>query len=288
MNLGDSYAARLRQSGDQYAGSLSKSGRGVLTDVTRPLPIGLKEKDLCGIPWRVAFALQADGWWLRSDIIWAKPNPMPESVTDRPTKSHEYIFMLTKSASYFFDQDAVKEPSTYAHEAKWDPGTDGLGEDDRKTGKSTRRFKTPGKNSREFVDRDPAHLRSLGAKLAGANGVEVRAAVGNKFGPAAICPDDPANSPITRNIRTVWNMATQPYSGAHFATFPEELAERCIKAGSKKGSIVLDPFSGAGTTVLVADKLNRRGIGLDLKPEYCALGKNRCHNDAPLFTGVSA
>ena len=111
LNLGDSYAARIRQSGSHHAGPLTGKSAGVLTDYTRPLPSGLKEKDLVGIPWRVAFALQADGWWLRQDIIWAKPNPMPESVTDRCTKAHEYVFLLTKSARYYFNADAIAEQS---------------------------------------------------------------------------------------------------------------------------------------------------------------------------------
>lgn len=217
---------------------------------------GLKPKDLVGIPWAVAFALRGDGWYLRSDIIWSKPNPMPESVTDRPTKAHEYIFLLSKSERYYFDQDAVREPCTYGHEIQWDPGTDGLGGDDRRTGKSTRRFSKSGNKERKLdVPTRPFDHRGSSVPFEG----------------------------VYRNVRSVWNIATQPFSEAHFATFPEQLAQRCIKAGSKPGDTVLDPFAGAGTTALVADKLNRMGIACELKLEYCQMSNRRCYDDAPLF-----
>jgi DNA modification methylase len=297
LNLGDSYA---RDSGksptvrhvDGRAKNFdpSAAGRPQASDY------GMKPKDLVGIPWRVAFALQADGWYLRSDVIWSKPNPMPESVTDRPTKSHEYLFLLTKSARYYFDADAVREPHVTASNLR-DPGKEAYGTVGRKTPLS------PG--AREF------------------------------------------NHPNGRNIRSVWNIATRPYPGAHFAVFPPELPERCIKAGSsEKGvcpecgapwervveriggpppgdhrkregydgtrkaahatgtvdgsalsneyrkhgfptynttgwqatcghvsypqtpSVVLDPFGGSGTVGMVANRLSRRAILIDLNPEY--------------------
>lgn len=194
---------------------------------------GLKDKDLVGIPWRVAFALQADGWYLRSDIIWAKPNPMPESVRDRPTKSHEYIFMLSRSERYYWDQEASKENVT-----------------------------------------GNAHPRGNGQnpKRQGAGKIGSRS---NETFPAPCLV-------TSRNIRTVWTIPTQPYSGAHFATFPEEIPERCIKAGTKPGDVVLDPFCGSGTTVSVARRLGRVGIGLDLK--YHELAAERV--GGPLFAGV--
>jgi DNA modification methylase len=224
VNLGDSYAGSIQAStwrpsdenNDRNGDWCNRNGLGKVP--------GLKPKDLVGIPWRIAFALQADGWWLRSDIIWAKPNPMPESVTDRPTKSHEYIFLLTKSANYYFDQDAVREP----HEEPW-----------RSTGKPDR-----------------------GAVYAYAE----RHAAFNKR----------EYNPAGRNIRTVWNMATQPYSDAHFATFPEELPKRCILAGSKPGDIVLDPFGGSGTVGKVALELGRRAILIELNPEYVEMIERRC------------
>jgi DNA modification methylase len=175
----------------------------------------LKPKDLVGIPWRVAFALQADGWYLRSDIIWSKPNPMPESVTDRPTKSHEYLFLLTKSARYFFDNEAVRETSTGR-----DSGNLSTVESYQPNGRSHRRTTWPYESNGQ------------------------------------------------RNIRSVWTIATRPYPGAHFAVFPPELPERCIKAGSAPSGTILDPFAGSGTVGMVANRLSRRVILIDLNPKY--------------------
>jgi DNA modification methylase len=185
---------------------------------------GLKPKDLVGIPWRVAFALQADGWYLRSDIIWSKPNPMPESVTDRPTKSHEYVFLLSKRPRYFFDQEAVREAYT---------------PDDRL--KRVHDHKVSG-----------SHENHDGMT----NGRERWANTG-------------------RNIRSVWEIATQPYPEAHFATYPEKLVERCLLAGCPEGGTVLDPFMGSGTTALVARKHGRHAVGVELSQEYSELCARR-------------
>lgn len=194
--------------------------------------------DLVGIPWRVAFALQADGWYLRSDIIWAKGNPIPESVTDRPTKAHEYIFLLSKSKKYYYDADAIREPLS-VHRAKQagqkvEPGNDIVGR-------------------REQIE----HARQRGS--------------GGHF-------DDHKwfMNPLGRNKRTVWNITTKPYKEAHFATFPPELPEICIKAGCPQGGTVLDPFAGAGTTLYVAEQLGRNSIGIELNPDYCDIIKHNC------------
>lgn len=176
---------------------------------------GLKEKDLIGIPWRVAFALQADGWYLRQDIIWHKPNPMPESVKDRCTKSHEYIFLLTKNSKYYFDNEAIKEP------VKEDWGM---------------RDRTEGKYHNE------------GTGLSPHSGLE--------------------KSYETANKRSVWTVTTKPFVGAHFATFPPDLIEPCILAGSKPQDIVFDPFMGSGTTAAVSQRLNRQYLGCELNTEY--------------------
>lgn len=206
-----------------------------------PIP-GLKPKDLVGIPWRVAFALQTDGWYLRRDIIWHKPNPMPESVTDRPTTSHEYVFLLAKSGSYFYDADAIAEPCAYGHEAKYDPGTNGMGggRSYAGTGATTRRFKSGNKERkfREDYGGNPDHPSNLG------------------FG----FPWEGT----TRNKRSVWTVATSPYPEAHYATFPPDLVTPCILAGSRVGDLVLDPFFGSGTVGRVAEQFNRRWIGCDL------------------------
>ena len=181
------------------------------------------EKQLTGIPWRVAFALQADGWCLRQDIIWHKPNPMPESVTDRCTKSHEYIFLLTKSSRYFYDADGISE-ETVTHD------------DSIRNRDITKLNNTPGRTKMDGLK---------------------------------------TNDYETRNRRSVWKINTQPYKEAHFAVFPEKLPELCIKAGSSKGDVVLDPFFGSGTTGYVAQRLGRKWIGIELNPEYVKIANKR-------------
>jgi DNA modification methylase len=201
---------------------------------------GCKPKDLIGIPWMLAFALRADGWYLRADIIWSKPNPMPESVTDRPTKAHEYLFLLSKSRTYFFDQDAVREPtrSLDPENISYRPNSARIAEEGRK----------------EFHAKHEMSARSY--------------------------------NPAGRNIRSVWEIATAPFPSAHFATFPPALVEPCIKAGCPSGGTVLDPFFGAGTTGLVADRLGRNCIGIELSPTYAAMARARLIGDAPMFADV--
>jgi len=191
----------------------------------------LPPKNLIGMPWRLAFALQSDGWILRSDIIWAKPNPMPESVTDRPTKAHEYVFLLSKQGRYFYDADAVREPQVDEYKkylAK--RGTNGKYEDQN--------------HKANHLSRD-------------------------------------SFNPKGRNRRTVWTVATQPYSGSHFATFPTALVEPMILAGSRPGDLVLDPFSGTATVGEVSRKHHRRYVGLELNPEYIELAKERTQHIQP-------
>ena len=225
LNLGDSYTGSAISGGaNQNAGGPAVRVTGVPANVG----IGLKPKDLVGIPWRVAFALQADGWYLRSDIIWAKPNPMPESVTDRPTKAHEYVFLLSKSARYFYDVDAIAERASF-------PEGNGNSAEDKYVSKGL-------SGDRRFSTKAGLHL----------------------LGPRE-----------TRNARSVWTISTKPYPDAHFATFPPELPERCIKAGSREGDTVLDPFIGSGTTALVARQLGRNAVGIDLSAEYLTLAAKR-------------
>lgn len=265
LNLGDCYNAY-----NGGAGPSSSISRGASTTERPKLETGyglrtkgLKPKDLVGIPWRVAFALQADGWYLRSDIIWAKRNCMPESVTDRPTRSHEYIFLLTKSERYFYDAAAIAEPCAYGHEAKYDPGTNGMqgGESHAGSGASTRRFKTSGNKERKFRG------DFGGTDLAGSH---------QGFG----VPWEG----LTRNKRDVWHVGTAPYPEAHYATFPPDLVEPCILAGSRPGDVVLDPFFGSGTVGMVAEKLNRRWIGTDLG--YQDLQAKRLKNVQKELLGV--
>lgn len=209
INIGDSYAANrgyqvpsTLMNGQSTNEAQAAGGRS-----QKATDYGLKPKDLIGIPWMLAFALRADGWYLRQDIIWQKPNPMPESVTDRCTKSHEYIFLLSKSPKYYFDQESIKEPLA------------------------------------------PSSVARLSQ--------DIDSQVGS------------------RNKRSVWEVATQPYSGAHFATFPPALIEPCILAGSRPGDIVFDPFLGSGTTAQVAQTLGRNWIGCELNKDYYPLQKVR-------------
>jgi DNA modification methylase len=250
LNIGDSYASSgivsLGGHGGLSAAKEKYDGRprnpkndsrmnGTLKSVKRTLSDGVKAKDLIGIPWMLAFALRADGWYLRQDIIWHKPNPMPESVRDRCTKAHEYIFLLSKSDRYFFDSEAMKEPASNA-----------------------------GKRI------------SLGAKSMSrgqATGANV-AASGNGLAEFYDVPE-------TRNRRSVWTVTTKPYKGAHFATYPPDLIEPCILAGSREGDIVLDPFMGSGTTAAVSIKHGRQYLGCELNPTYGELQEQRIKESQP-------
>ncbi len=233
LNLGDSYVTGIKadrkQSANPGVGANRPEAQNSVTRIGTP--DGLKTKDLIGVPWRVAFALQADGWYLRQDIIWHKPNPMPESVKDRCTKSHEYIFMFSKSPRYFFDADAIKEPAV-----------------------ST--------NARKFVDGGKDKQRGHSRRHAGFNA---------RY--AAKVADE--GVPKTRNRRSVWTVATKPYSEAHFATFPADLIEPCVLSGCPVEGSVLDPFGGSGTTAGVAVKNGRRAILCELNPDYVSMMRDR-------------
>lgn len=235
LNLGDSYSSHkdCKSIGQTIALGTSREhahemelGKSRVRDSKMLKSQGYKNKDLIGIPWMVAFALRADGWYLRQDIIWHKPNPMPESVTDRCTKAHEYIFLLSKSARYYYDADAIKEPLADVNRTNFQSGS-------RPNGKNKDR------NDNDLSERSKD-----------------------------VVYED-------RNKRSVWTVTTKPFSEAHFATFPEDLIVPCIKAGCPEGGVVLDPFMGAGTTALVALKLNREYIGFELNPEYVKIAEKR-------------
>ena len=235
LNLGDSYASGEIGRHDFAAGTgIGDRPKRMAERQTRRVNSGLKPKDLVGIPWRVAFALQADGWYLRQDIIWHKPNPMPESVTDRCTKAHEYIFLLSKSARYYYDAEAVKEPVCEVSLKRAEYGWN--------------------------CDRASTKNASMGGA-----GIHT-----DKMGDRFVDPSG-------RNRRSVWTITTKPYAEAHFATFPPEIPERCIKAGCPKGGTVLDPFFGAGTTGLVAARLGREFIGIELNADYCEMARKRIY-----------
>lgn len=252
LNLGDSYHGGGNYRGTHSEETLSDKQRsnGGARGVSQLLGSrgkieGLKNKELVGIPWRVAFALQADGWYLRSDIVWAKQNPMPESVTDRPTKSHEYVFLLSKSPRYFFDQVAVMEPAEWA---RWGTQTN---------------LKHQGSESAAswIKPKTKAQLQERGRRLNQDRGD------GGGGGFYRVDSEEMG----WRNIRSVWSIATESYEGAHFATFPTELPRRCIKAGCPEGGVVLDPFAGAGTVGLVARELGRRSVLIELSVKYAEL-----------------
>ena len=235
VNIGDSYSGSGK---GQWNGGANdpknNKTRGMKLDAG-DIPAGTKPKDLIGIPWMVAFALRADGWWLRSDIIWAKPNPMPESVTDRCTKSHEYIFLLAKSARYYYDADAIMEDSV--DEESY----------------SGRRFRGP-----KTIFLKNGYAPKMNAQTFDKGGPEITGKVYGK-----------------RNKRDVWTVTTKPYKEAHFATFPPDLIEPCILAGSRLGDTILDPFNGSGTTGEVAIKHGRNYIGIELNPDYIELTNKR-------------
>lgn len=244
LNLGDSYGnpSAGRNDGNHRADGRLGGMSFKATGTTKFTANSVKPKDLVGIPWRVAFALQADGWYLRQDIIWAKPNPMPESVRDRCTKSHEYVFLLSKRPKYYYDREAIREPIKETTNGK-----SGV----RRSGDSKTR-------SREHwgVPHDPQNVIVEYAEIKGAN------------------------------RRDVWNIATKPFKGAHFAVMPEALVEPCVLAGSAEGDTVLDPFTGSRTVAVVALRHGRNFVGTELNPEYAEIAQERITNANPMFNEI--
>ena len=230
LNYGDSYAATVNGT---KAKDIKNDDRGFVDKPFSTIQGSIKPKDLVMIPNRIAIALQDDGWWIRSEIIWHKPNPMPESVRDRPTSSHEKIWLITKSKKYYYDADAIKEKSI---------------------SKGSVHVHKPGNKADEYVKQ------------------------GLKTHPAKTYI-----TPEKKNKRNVWTITTKPCKDAHFATFPKDLIEPCIKAGCPEGGIVLDPFGGAGTTGIVAQSLNRTAILIELNPEYIEIAKKRIDKELGMF-----
>src|SRR5574341_76764 len=257
LNIGDSYATTSSYNAPRTSGG--EFGRvGGQRQPRAPIPQGCKPKDLIGIPWMLAFALRADGWYLRQDIIWHKPNPMPESVRDRCTKAHEYMFLLSKSERYYFDSEAMKEPAV-----------GGLAGNTK-----------PTKGGRAYEDGAVDHRTAAGLHKWAERQRRKRDSINESFVPGATPHDGlhregDEREPETRNRRSVWRVATRPYKGAHFATFPPALIEPCVLAGSRPGDIVLDPFMGSGTTAEVATMHGRQFVGCEINQDYKGLQDER-------------
>lgn len=251
VNMGDSYAT----SGGAGGGTAARDGM-VFRDISRRggVPSGLKAKDLCGQPWRLAFALQDAGWYLRQDIIWHKPNPMPESVKDRCTKAHEYMFLLSKSERYYFDADAIKTP--FSAETK------------------AQSFETLDFKQRDKY-RAPGNVNPAKGQAAYESGAEEHRTKAGLLAYAEKVRDGGGLPEGGANRRSVWTIPTEAYPGAHFATFPTGLVEPCVLAGSRVGDVVFDPFLGSGTVAQVAQRFGRKFIGCELNAAYGALQKER-------------
>lgn len=222
---------------------------------------GIKPKDLVGIPWMLAFALRADGWYLRQDIVWHKPNPMPESVTDRCTKAHEYVFLLSKSTKYYYNQDAILEPVSPRTHARLSQDVE----------------KQIGSERANGGQKTNGNMKAVSRKLS-EPGAGIKS---NKSFSNAVCL-----MVDKRNKRSVWTVATEAFSEAHFATFPTELVKPCILAGCVPGGTVLDPFCGSGTTLWVARELACYGLGIELNPEYIEIAHRRLGQGSLLASAV--
>ncbi len=287
LNIGDSYWGGKGQSGSRGAeiqGERHLNGNSLNTDYqtlggakqTRPTDRKhdvIKPKDLIGIPWMLAFALRADGWYLRQDIIWAKKNCMPESVNDRCTKSHEYIFLLSKSAKYYYDSDAIMEPIAASTA------------NDKRLANETFSENRPERGYAGSPQQGSGMLKPKGNRKTFRGGGKYTQ--GQSFDNSTLVKNDSiGNSPnetSLRNKRSVWHVATTPYPEAHFATFPEDLIIDCIKAGCPADGIVLDPFMGAGTTALVSRKLDRNFIGIELNQKYIDIANKRLRDHLGMF-----
>ena len=287
LNLGDTYSAHkdcksvsdsLRVGTGSEDANVIEKGKSHSRNSKMLKSVGLKNKDLIGIPWMVAFALRSSGWYLRQDIIWSKPNPMPESVRDRCTKSHEYIFLMSKSQKYYYDQEAIKTEikddsvkrmlrgvSDNHKNINGAPGQ--TPHSMNKARENVKKIRPNGISRDRLLDYDSKEKQLRPKTVRGGYSSEHELPEPNGMA----------------NKKSVWTVTTKPFSDAHFATFPEELIVDCIKAGCPEGGIVLDPFMGAGTTAMVARKLNRNYIGFELNPEYIKIAEKRLYKSLGVF-----
>lgn len=291
VNLGDAYnnTSGFGRCKGEWARNSRDGGANSKQAVKEP---GIKVKDLMGLPWRVAFMLQDQGWYLRSDIIWHKPNPMPESVRDRPTRAHEYLFLLTKSPKYWYDPDAIREPFAPSTISRFQQDIEAQeGSHRAHAGSKTNgNMKAVGKNETSGDRRKVGFNERWDAKES-----DVKVSKRDSFARDSKEADVPGQhtrqhredrEPVDyghsgANARSVWSIPTVGYSEAHFATFPPELPARCIKAGCPLGGLVLDPFAGSGTTGMVAKQLGRKFIGFEINPEYAAMAVKRIGSVTP-------
>lgn len=310
VNLGDKWASGGNCGGGGFmadrgpAWSHAKDAKG-----WRSPPAGYKDKDLIGVPWMLAFAMRAEGWYLRQCNIWAKPNCMPESVTDRSTASHEYVFHFSKRNDYWYDADAARTPAAPNTETRLAQNLDAQEGSARANGDTRghrpmkavgrltgsphgRHADTPLPNQERRSDKQSGH----GRKAAGFNErwnvkeASAKVAAGNARTTAAAAPGVDSRKHQDyggANLRSVWWISPAQYREGHYAVMPDALAEICITAGCQQGGVVLDPFGGVGTTGLVADRLQRDAILIELNPEYAAMAERRIRNDAPLFADVA-
>ncbi|WP_346397429.1 DNA-methyltransferase [Pseudomonas syringae] len=322
VNMGDSYATGGRGGGGSYMaerGDAAWKGKGSATG-WRSAPAGFKHKDLMGMPWRLAFALQDDGWYLRQDIIWHKPNPMPESTRDRCTKAHEYLFLLSKSRRYHYDSDAIREPANLTGKGNangyrggayvngstfdnveggkrntsgntvpnngvgWGHGTDKASRNRPRVTVPTGWDTSTGAGGHGAFHKDGAE-RKRRDSFKRDDSKREQAIPGQSKGTHRPDRDESTHDTATRNKRSVWTVATHAFKEAHFATFPPDLIRPCILAGAPRGGVVLDPFGGAGTTSLVSMQEGRRSIICELNPEYAALARARI--DAAWLDGAA-
>jgi len=286
VNMGDSYAGswgaegRTTSHGNSAYNASAMQRKSITNHPKRarkttsdPKGYGLKPKDLMGMPWRLAFALQDDGWYLRQDIIWHKPNPMPESTRDRCTKAHEYLFLLSKSRRYHCDMQAIREPAAESSEARWSQDIESQAGSERVPGKTNGPMKAVGgsRSNRDSFQRE-------GSK-------REQTIPGQSKGTHRPDREPSSWDVLTRNKRSVWTVATHSFKGAHFATFPPDLIRPCILAGAPRGGVVLDPFGGAGTTSLVSMQEGRRSIICELNPDYAGMARARI--DAAWLNGAA-
>ncbi len=273
LNMGDSYATK---GGPGWQGKngiradrrfTGTRNTVAMREQSRTAFDGYKPKDLMGVPWMLAFALRADGWWLRQEIIWHKPNPMPESIKDRCTKAHEHLFLLAKSELYFYDADAIAEPVSENTHARYAANGG-----------------APPTGAAWGVGDEPRTAVELSAMKTQKGRKRAKAGSGIKNNESF---DKAMKDVVTiRNKRSVWSVVSEPFSGAHFATFPPKLIEPCILAGCPENGTVLDPFGGAGTTGLVADRNHRNAVLIEIGPQYAEMARARIRNESPLFAEI--